>query len=95
MQKDHWFSKKSQVYWTCKALLAGRIISHQTEIREVHGWRLGAIIHRLRHEYGWPIQTEYRGPARVAHYSLKPGTRREALRFPPSAVALADWEGTQ
>ena len=93
MPQSHPFSGGSQVAWTCKALLAGRTISHQTEIREVRGWRLGAIIHRLRHEYGWPIQTDRRGPSRVAHYSLAPDTSPEALRFPPSARALADLEG--
>lgn len=89
------FSGASQVFWTCKALLAGRTISHQTEIREVNGWRLGAIIHRLCHDYGWPIQTDYRGPVRVAFYSLRPGTDRAALRFPPSAKALAEPEGAK
>lgn len=93
MPNETFHSGGSQVYWTCHALLTGRAISHRTEIREVHGWRLGAIIHRLRHNYGWPIQTERRGPMRVAYYSLPPGTRREALRFPPSAAALADAEG--
>ena len=82
MPQSHAFSGASQVYWTCKALLAGRTISHQTEIREVRGWRLGAIVHRLRHEYGWPIQTDHRGPSRIAHYSLAPDTSRRSPTIP-------------
>lgn len=82
----NWYSNKTQIRWTCEALLAGRTISHRTEIREVKGWRLGAIIHRLRHEFGWPIETEYRGPENVAHYRLAPDCDRKALRFPPSAA---------
>ena len=67
---NDWYSKTSQVYWTCKALLEGRTITHRDEIGETRGWRLGAIIHRLRRHYEWPIETEYRGPERIAHYSL-------------------------
>jgi len=48
MSSNQWFSGHSQVFWTCKALLEGRTINHRMEIREVRGWRLGAIIHRLR-----------------------------------------------
>lgn len=95
MKHDNFYSSDSQVFWTCKALLDGRTISHKTEIREVRGWRLGAIIHRLRHEYCWPIQTEYRGPQNVAHYSLKAGIDRAALRFPRSARALGNDEAAQ
>jgi hypothetical protein len=89
MAQRNWYSSETQVFWTCKALMDWRTISHRTEIREVRGWRLGAIIHRLRTEFGWPIQTEYRGPENVAYYSLRPGTDRAALRFPRSARALA------
>ncbi|MFD0911039.1 hypothetical protein [Ruegeria arenilitoris] len=39
----------------------------------MRGWRLGAIVHRLKSEYDWPIQAEYRGPENVAYYSMKPG----------------------
>lgn len=92
MQSDKWYSGPSQVYWTCKALLDGRTISHETEIREVRGWRLGAIVHRLRRRYGWPIEVEYRGPENVAYYWLPAGTDRASLRFPPSAAALAGAE---
>jgi hypothetical protein len=89
MTQDNFYSSDSQVFWTCKALLDGRTISHRTEIREVRGWRLGAIIHRLRRHYDWPIHTEYRGPQNVAHYSLKAEIDRAALRFPRSARALS------
>jgi hypothetical protein len=85
---DRWFSGQTRVFWTCKALMDGRTISHKTEIREVRGWRLGAIIHRLKHEYNWPIQAEYRGPQNIAHYWMCQSANRAALRFPPSAKAL-------
>lgn len=87
---DRWFSSPTQVYWTCKALISGRVISHKTEIREVKGWRLGAIIHTLRKKYKWPIEVEYRGPECIAHYRLAPGTAIERLKYPPSAAALAE-----
>lgn len=86
---DRWFSSPTQVYWTCKALISGRVITHRTEIREVKGWRLGAIIHTLRKKYKWPIEVEYRGAEYVAHYRLAPGTAIEALNYPPSAATLA------
>ena len=92
MSKRKWYSGETQIHGTCDALLKGRAISHRSEIREVNGWRLGAIIHRLRVEFGWPIQTEYRGPENVAYYSLKPGADRTKLRFPSSAASLADPE---
>jgi hypothetical protein len=95
MAEEKFYSSGTQVYWTCKALLANRTISHRTEIREVHGWRLGAIIHRLKHDYNWPINAEYRGPQNVAHYSLKADIDRSELCFPPSAKALADHEVSQ
>jgi hypothetical protein len=88
MIDDQFYSGKTQVFWTCKALLDGRTINQQTEINEVRGWRLGAIIHRLKNEYNWPIEPDYRGPQNVAHYSLKAGIDRTTLRFPPSAKAL-------
>lgn len=88
MNSHKWYSGQTQIFWTCKALLEGRVISHKTEIREVRGWRLGAIIHRLRREYGWTIHTEYRGPENVAYYSLAHDCDRSALRFPRSAAAL-------
>ena len=36
-KQDRWFSGETQVYWTCKALIDGRVISHRTEIREIRG----------------------------------------------------------
>ncbi len=89
---DKFYSGETQVFWTCKALLDGRTISHATEIREVNGWRLGAIIHRLKADYAWPIQTRYRSPDNVAFYSLSPDADRAALRLPPSAKALGQGE---
>ena len=87
---DRWYSSPTQVFWTCEALIRGRIISTKSEIRAVKGWRLAAIVHRLKDDYGWPILTDYRGPENVAHYRLEPGTDIARLRFPPSAKSLAD-----
>jgi len=95
MSSNGWYSGETQVFWTCKALLDGRTISHRTEIREVRGWRLGAIVHRLRRDYAWPIEVEYRGPENVAHYKLRPGTDRAKLRFPRSARALGNPEAAE
>ena len=93
MNSGQWYSGQSQVFWTCKALIDGRIINHRTEIREVRGWRLGAIIFRLKRHYGWPIETGYRGRDNIAHYSLKVGTDLRSLKYPPSARALCPTEG--
>ena len=90
MKTDRWYSSPTQVYWTCKALIDGRTISTRTEIREVRGWRLGAIVHTLRDKYEWPILADYRGPESVAYYRLAPGTDLSGLRFPPSARRLAE-----
>lgn len=87
---NHWYSNKTQIFWTCKALLEGRTINHMDEIGEARGWRLGAIIHNLRQKYHWPIETEYRGPERIAHYSLRKETDWRVLKFPVSAEALLD-----
>lgn len=92
---DRFYSSPTQVFWTCNALLEGRTISHKTEIREIKGWRLGAIIHTLRKKYGWPILADYRGPENVAHYRLAPGTDRTRLNFPHSARALAETGGAE
>jgi hypothetical protein len=88
-KQDRWFSNPTQVFWTCKALIEGRVISHEIEIAEVKGWRLGAIIHLLRSKYHWPIDVEYRGPECVAYYRLRPETDITRLTYPPSAIALA------
>jgi hypothetical protein len=93
MKTDRWYSSPTQVYWTCKALIDGRTISTRTEIREVRGWRLGAIVHTLRDRYGWPILADYRGPENVAYYRLAPGTDPASLRYPPSARRLAEEGG--
>lgn len=90
MANDRFFSNPTQVYWCCKALLGGRTISHKTEIREVNGWRLGAIIHVLIRKYKWPIEVEYRGPENIAYYRLKSGTNPATLRFPQSAKRLGE-----
>ena len=84
----HWHSSSSQRYWCCKALLDGRTLTHRTEIREVNGWRLAAIVHVLRREYDWPIPSESRGKDHIEHYWLAKGTDKSKLRFPPSAKAL-------
>ena len=82
---NHWHSNRTQVYWTCQALAQGRTITHMDEIGEVKGWRLGAIIHNLRRKYHWPIETEYKGPERIAHYRLPKRTDWRGLEFPRSA----------
>lgn len=91
-KQDRWFSSPTQVYWACKALLDGRVISHKTEIREMKGWRLSSIIHNLHSKYYWPIDVEYRGTEYVAFYSLRPGTDISKLHFPPSAKSLIEGE---
>jgi hypothetical protein len=90
MNHDRMYSSTTQVFWTCDALLKGRVISHKTEIREVRGWRLGAIVHTLKHKYKWPILVEYRGPENVAYYSLASNTDRTRLKFPRSAKSLGE-----
>lgn len=85
-----WYSSPTQIFWACKALLDGREINHRSEIREVRGWRLAAICHRLKSEFGWPIVVTYRGPENIAHYKLAPGADLLKLRFPPSAKSLSE-----
>lgn len=87
---DMTYSSPSQVYWTCCALLSGRTIGHHDEIAEVQGWRLAAIVWRLRHRYGWPIEAVYTGPENRAEYKLALGTDTAKLQFPPSARRLAE-----
>lgn len=86
----HWHSNRSQIYWTCKALVEGRTITHWDEIGEVRGWRLGAIIHNLRQKYGWPIEADYRGSENIAHYRLVGRVDWRTLNFPLSAIPLRD-----
>jgi len=82
---DLWYSNRTQVYWTCRALATGRTISTLDEIGEARGWRLGAIIHTLRTQYGWPILTDYVGPERIGHYRLPKDCNVLALNYPRSA----------
>ena len=89
-KQDRWYSSPTQVFWTCKALIDGREISHKTEIREVKGWRLAAICERLRREFSWPIDTVYRGADAIAYYRLRPGTDPAKLHYPPSAAHLLE-----
>ena len=89
MKQDNRFSGQTRVFWTCMAPLEGRAIYHLTEIHEVRGCRLGAIVHRLKTEFGWPVEVEYREPENVAYYRLRPGTDSASLNFPRSARALA------
>ena len=78
-----WFSSDTAIAWACRELIRGREISHPDEIGEAGAWRLGAIVHVLRHRYHWPIITERRGPARIAFYRL--GKANEPLELPKSA----------
>ena len=64
---DHWYSNPTQIYFACRALAFGETLNHMDVIRGVKGWRLGAIVHTLRTNYGWPIATEFRGPERIGH----------------------------
>lgn len=84
-----WLSSLTQIFWACKSLIDGRVLSTITEICEVNGWRLAAVTEKLRKQYGWPILTEYIGPENITHYPLAPGTDISRLRFPPSATTLA------
>ena len=95
MKNDRLYSSPTQVFWCCKALMDGRIISHKNEIREVKGWRLGAITHTLRKKYDWPIIAEYRGPEYIAFYRLPPDADSSKLRFPTSAKELAEKGGDE
>lgn len=86
---DGFYSSATQVEWACRALLSGRTIGHGDEIAEAQGWRLSAIVWRLKHRYAWPITTEYVGPENHACYKLTPGSDRTKLRFPRSARHLS------
>ena len=88
MAAANFYSKPTSVYIACKLLLDGQTISQITLMQSGHGWRLGAIMHRLRWECGWPIYTEYTS-GRIALYSLAPGTDPTKLRLPKSAEGLS------
>ncbi len=92
MSSNRFYSSPSQIFWVCNALLQGRSINHLDEIKAVKGWRLAAIIFRLKSEFGWPIEGAYRGEENIKHYWLRPGTKRQSLKFPPSARTLVDGE---
>jgi len=87
---NSFFSGKTQIEWTCRAFLSGRTIGHDDEINETRGWRLAAIVCRLKKDYGWPIDTVYSGPEGYARYKLRPGYNRAQLSFPPSARHLSE-----
>ncbi len=80
---SRWYSGDTQIAWACAQLLKGKIINHRDEFTEVNGWRLSAIIHNLRHRYGWLIDTEYDGK-KIGHYQLRRGTDIDILELPPS-----------
>lgn len=87
---QRWYSNPTQIYWVCSNLIAGRTLTHKTEIREADGWRLAAVIHKLKREYEWPIQDRYSGKDNLKHYWLDPKADPMALDLPPSAKALKD-----
>lgn len=89
-QSDNCYSKSTSVFWACKAFTEGRTISHREAMNEIGAWRLGAIAHRLKREFGWPVEVEYRGSEKVAYYSLAPDIDKASLRFPRSAKALGN-----
>ena len=68
--------------------MEGRVVSTKTEIRELNGWRLAAIVEKLRKQYHWPIEAEYRGKENTAYYRLSSSADIAKLKFPPSAIAL-------
>ncbi len=80
---SRWYSSETQIRWACLMLIKGREISHAHEIAEANGWRLGAIIHRLKKRFNWPIQARY-GERGIAYYRLAKGTDTEALKKPRS-----------
>lgn len=82
---SRWYSNQTQIAWACDQLIKGKRISHRDEIAAVNGWRLSAIIHQLRHRYGWPLETEYDGK-RIGHYQLKRATDRDKFELPKSYI---------
>lgn len=92
MTKPDFYSKPTSVFWVCNALLNGETISQLTQIQHVRGWRLPAVVHRLKMDFDWPIQTEYGETDGLAFYSLPADTDRSKLRFPKSAKALGKVE---
>lgn len=84
-----WYSDDTQIRWACLQLMQGREISHACEIAEANGWRLSAIIHKLRHQFKWPIETRY-DENRHAHYRLEKNTDGEKLKKPRSFYKKRD-----
>ena len=78
-----WYSSETQIAWACRQLLKGQEISHLDEIKSVKGWRLAAIIWRLRHEFDWPIDKR-EGKDGVVFYRLERGVDKSKLRMPSS-----------
>ena len=89
----NWYSGETQISWACKQLLAGREISHVSEIAEARGWRLSAIIFNLKHEYNWPILARY-NKRRVAFYSLDKNADDSKLRLPRSFAIIRKGDAT-
>ncbi|MDD9731665.1 hypothetical protein PVW46_17310 [Mameliella sp. AT18] len=83
-----WYSNPTQIYFACRALALGQTLNHMDVIRGVKGWRLSAIVETLRNRYGWPIETEYRGPERIGHYHLSKSCDPLRLAYPPSVRHL-------
>lgn len=80
---ERWYSSETQIRWACLQLIQGREISHATEIAEVKGWRLAAIVHQLIHKYKWPIQKRG-GLNGIVYYRLGDSVETEKLRKPRS-----------
>lgn len=51
-------------------LLAGKVLTQQTAALRHGVWRLSAVIERIRHRDGWPVQTIIDPRDRHALYSL-------------------------
>lgn len=90
MPKRDWYSNPTQIRWICDQLRKWVEISHLDEVAAVRGWRLAAVVHRLKREFDWPIVSDRRGPNRIAFYRLAPGTDLSALKMPPSALRADD-----
>jgi hypothetical protein len=80
---SRWYSSETQIRWACLMLIKGREISHAHEIAEANGWRLGAIIHKLKDRYKWPILVRY-GERGIAYYRLGREVDVAALKKPRS-----------
>ena len=88
-----WYSGDSQIKWACIMLIRGKEISHADEIEEANGWRLAAIIHKLRYTYNWPIATRY-DDNKIAYYRLGKEVDTERLKKPRSFYPKKKGAGT-